>query len=278
MIDSHQHFWTLARDDYGWLEPGDTVLYRDFGPEDLAPLLEEAGIAQSVLVQAAPTVAETRYLLGVAEQTDWVAAVVGWVPLDRPGVEHTLDELAAKPKFRGVRPMIQDIPQDDWMLGEALTPGFCAVAERGLSLDALVRPRHLPHLLRLLERHPDLPVVLDHGGKPEIRAACFDDWARDMAQIASQTSACCKLSGLVTEAAPQGQWRSEDLRPYVAHLLECFGPERLMWGSDWPVVDLAGGFARWRQATHGLIEALADGERGAILGETAKRFYRLDSK
>jgi L-fuconolactonase len=201
--------------------------------------------------------------------------VVGWLPLDRPGVEGVLDDLAANPAFRGVRPMIQDIPNEDWMLGKALTPGLCALAERGLSLDALLKPRHLPNLLNLLHRHPDLQVVVDHAAKPEIRQGRFDAWATDMARIAAETNACCKLSGLVTEAAPE--WQCEDLRPYVAHLLECFGPERLMWGSDWPVVNLAGGFARWRDATQQLIEELGETERDAILGETARRFYRLDS-
>lgn len=273
MIDAHQHFWTLARDDYGWLEPSDAVLYRDFQPDDLGPLLERAGVARSVLVQAAPTVAETRYLLDLADRTDWVAAVVGWVPLERSGVERTLDELAANPAFRGVRPMIQDIPQDDWMLGHSLAPGFRALAERGLSLDALVKPPHLPHLLSVLQRHPDLRVVVDHAGKPEIGQRHFDDWANDIARLAAETSACCKLSGLVTEAAPD--WQTQDLRPYVAHLIECFGAERLMWGSDWPVVELAGGFARWREATHQLIEGLGESERRAILGGTAARFYCL---
>jgi L-fuconolactonase len=276
VIDSHQHFWTTARDDYGWLRQDDTVLYRDFGPDDLAPLIERAGVTSTVLVQAAPTVEETRYLLEIAERTDWVAAVVGWVALDGPDAEQTLDDLAAHPALRGVRPMIQDIPNDDWMLDEALTPGLRALAARDLCFDALVQPRHLGRLLRLLDRHPDLRVVVDHGAKPEIHAGAFDAWANDMASIARETSACCKLSGLVTEAGPS--WCSENLRPYVAHLTGCFGPERLMWGSDWPVVELAGGFHRWWATTDELLEGLRDDERAAILGGTARRFYRLEAR
>lgn len=275
MIDSHQHFWTTARGDYGWLKPEDEVLYRDFGPEDLMPLIERAGVANTVLVQAAPTVAETRYLLEIADRTDWIAAVVGWVALDEVGVEHTLDELAAHPALCGVRPMIQDVPDDDWMLGDALGSGLEALTERDLCFDALVLPRHLSRLLTLLERHPDLRVVVDHGAKPEIREGRFDDWAADIARIAGESSACCKLSGLVTEAGPS--WQPQDLLPYVTHLIECFGPERLMWGSDWPVVELAGGFDRWQAATHELLAGLNDEEREAILGATAKRFYRLEA-
>jgi len=276
VIDAHQHFWATARDDYGWLTPEDIVLYRDFQPQHLAPLIERAGITGTVLVQAAPSVAETRYLLQIADRTTWVAAVVGWVPLDDPGVEGTLDDLAGHPALRGVRPMIQDIPDDDWMLRDALTGGLRALAERSLGLDALVHPRHLSRLQRLLERHPDLRVVIDHGAKPEIHAGRFDEWADATARIAEQTSACCKLSGLVTEAGPG--WRGEDLRPYVAHLVECFGAARLMWGSDWPVVELAGGFERWRALSEELLEGLNDEERAAIFGGTAQGFYGIASE
>jgi len=279
MIDAHQHFWNLARDDYGWLTPDDPVLYRSYAPEDLAPLIERAGIARTVLVQAAPTLEETHYLLEVARHTEWVAGVVGWVDLEGPDVEQTLEDLASHAGFRGVRPMIQDIADDDWMLGESLTRGLRALAERDLSLDALVLPRHLPRLVRLLERHPDLRVVVDHAAKPQIQAGDFDPfdgWAADMARIADETSASCKLSGLVTEAAVA--WQTSDLYPYVAHLLECFGCERLLWGSDWPVVETAGGFARWRETTLELLGALSSPERAAILGHNAERFYRLSSK
>jgi L-fuconolactonase len=275
VIDSHQHFWTTSRSDYGWLAPDDPVLYRDFGPQDLTPLIAPKGIEQTVLVQAAPTVEETLYLLDIAQGTKWVAAVVGWVGLDEPGLEQVLDELAAQPAFRGVRPMIQDIADDAWMLGERVSTGLRALQARGLSFDALVHPRHLSRLLVLLERHPDLRVVIDHAAKPEIRTRSFDEWAAGIARIAAETRASCKLSGLVTEAGPS--WQSDDLRPYVAHLVECFGAERLMWGSDWPVVELAGGFDRWWETTEALLAGLSDNERASILGGTAARFYRIDS-
>jgi L-fuconolactonase len=274
MIDAHQHFWTIARKDYGWLTPEDAVLYRDYGPADLAPHLQPAGITQTVVVQAAPTVDETRYLLALADETPWVAGVVGWVDLGAPDVAHTLDALASHRLFRGVRPMIQDIADDDWMLGDALTAGFQALVERDLGFDALVLPRHLPRLLRLLGRHPDLRVVVDHGAKPAIRDGAFDDWAQDVARLARETGACCKLSGLVAEA--DAGWQEADLRPYAEHLLACFGPERLLWGSDWPVVELAGGFERWRRASNGLLAGISEPERDAVLGGSATRFYRLD--
>lgn len=275
MIDAHQHFWTIARDDYAWLSPDDAVLYRDFGPPDLAPLIAEADITQTVLVQAAPTLAETQYLLGMADATDWVGAVVGWAPLDAPEVEQALESLAAHPTLRGVRPMIQDNADDDWMLGDAVAVGLQALAGLGLRFDALVHPRHLGRLRELLRRHPDLRVVIDHGAKPEIAAGRFDAWAADMQAIARETDACCKLSGLLTEAAP-GAGRGE-LERYVSHLIECFGPERLMWGSDWPVVELAGGFRHWCAVSEALLAGLSEADRDAIRGETARRFYGLDA-
>jgi len=274
VIDAHQHFWTTARDDYGWLTPEDEILYRNFGPADLAPLIARAGITRTVLVQAAPTVAETEYLLGIADRTEWVAGVVGWVPLDHPDVGGTLDRLTARPGLLGVRPMIQDLPDDDWMLGAAAGEGLDALSERDLTFDALVLPRHLGRLRTLCERHPALRVVIDHAAKPEIRSGAFETWARDLEAIAEATQVCCKLSGLVTEAT--AGWQVDDLRRYVDFLIECFGPDRLMWGSDWPVVELAGGFDRWRETAHTLLAGLTPDERAAILGRTAVRFYHLD--
>lgn len=218
---------------------------------------------------------ETHTLLDIASRTDWVAAVVGWIPLDDPDASaRNLDELAPHPVFRGVRPMLQDLPDDRWMLGEALAPSFELLIESGLSFDALVRPPHLPHLLALMERHPDLPVVIDHGAKPSIAAGDRAGWSEPIARLARETDACCKLSGLVTEATPD--WSVDDLRPWFDHLLECFGPERLMWGSDWPVVELAGGLPPWWNATKTLLAPLDEHERHAILEGTARRFYHLD--
>jgi len=273
MIDAHQHFWTLARGDYDWLTADLPVLHRDFGPADLTPLLDASEIRRTVLVQAAPTVAETRHLIGIAETWDRIGAVVGWVDLADPAVETVLDELARHPVLRGIRPMIQDIADDDWMLGKAVDRGLRALVERGLRFEALVLPRHLSRLRVLLDRHPDLRVVVDHAAKPDIANRRFDDWAAALGRIAAESKACCKLSGLVTEAGPD--WRIDDLRPVVDHLLAHFGSDRLMWGSDWPVVELAGGFTRWRQTSLALLAALDAEAQTAILGGTAARFYGI---
>jgi 4-hydroxy-tetrahydrodipicolinate synthase len=183
-LDSHQHFWSLARGDYAWLTPDLEPLYRDFGPGDLEPLMREARVERTIVVQAAPTVAETRYLLGLADRTPWIAGVVGWIDLASRDAPRLLDDLQEHPAFRGVRPMIQDIPDPDWMLGAQLTPALGELERRSLTFDALVHPMHLPRLLRLLERHAELRVVVDHGAKPDIRGRALEPWARDLRRLA----------------------------------------------------------------------------------------------
>ncbi len=271
MIDAHQHFWRLDRGDYGWLGPALAPIYRDFSPDDLAPLLARHGIERTILVQAAPTVAETRFLLDVAARTPFVAGVVGWADFSAPDAAATIADLARDSRLVGLRPMVQDIADDDWLVRPELAPAFRALAAHGLVFDALVLPRHLPRLLVVAERHPDLAIVIDHLAKPEIRARRLDPWRAGMAALAARPNVFCKLSGLVTEAGPG--WTAADLRPYVAHVLAAFGPERLMWGSDWPVVDLAGGYDSWRAASLALFDGLSAAEREAVLGGTAARVY-----
>ena len=271
MIDAHQHFWRLDRGDYGWLGPALAPIYRDFSPDDLAPLLAPHGIARTILVQAAPTVAETRFLLDVAARTPFVAGVVGWADFSAPDAAATIADLAREARLVGLRPMVQDIADDDWLVRPGLAPAFRALAAHGLVFDALVLARHLPRLLVVAERHPDLAIVIDHLAKPEIRARRLDPWRAGMAALAARPNVFCKLSGLVTEAKPG--WTGADLRPYVAHVLAAFGPERLMWGSDWPVVDLAGGYDSWRAASLALLDGLSAAEREAVLGGTAARVY-----
>lgn len=271
-IDAHQHVWRVARGDYGWLTPDLTPLYRDYSLDDLRPHLARAGIGGTVLVQAAPTEAETRFMLDVARDSGGlVRAVVGWVEMSAPDAPDRIAALAADRRLRGIRPMIQDIPDPGWMLDRRLDPAVRALRELGLCLDALVKPPHLSNLRRLLARHPDLPVVIDHGAKPAIAAQRREPWATDIAAVARDTRAMCKLSGLVTEAGPD--WHAHDLRPYADHLLTCFGPARLMWGSDWPVVNLAGGYDRWRDVSDGLLAGLTPAERAAVEGGNAARFY-----
>lgn len=272
-IDAHQHFWQLARGDYGWLTPALAAIHRDFLPADLAPILARHGIARTILVQAAPTVAETRFLLDLARATPFVAGVVGWVDLGARDAPDVIGHLAADPLLVGLRPMVQDIADDDWLAAPALAPAFDAMVAHRLVFDALVLPRHLPRLARVVERHPALAVVIDHAAKPPIRDAArgLDPWRAALAELARAPGVACKLSGLVTEAAPD--WSVAALRPFVAHVLDAFSATRVLWGSDWPVVGLAGGYDRWHAATLALLADVATAERAAILGGNAVRTY-----
>jgi len=274
-VDAHHHVWSLARGDYGWLTPDLAPIYRDYTLADLAPLAAQAGIGTSVLVQAAPTVAETRFLLDTAGRSNGsVQGVVGWVDLAARNAIDTLRELAADPLLKSVRPMLQDMADPQWILRPEVAPALAALPSLGLRFDALVKPPQLPALLDLLGREPALDVVIDHGAKPEIAAARFEPWKSLLREAARHPRVHCKLSGLVTEAAPGAS--VDALRPYVDHLLDCFGVERLMWGSDWPVVELGGGYARWRAATLDLIAHVDAKGRDEILGGAARRFYALE--
>jgi L-fuconolactonase len=273
-VDAHQHFWRLARGDYGWLTADAfPTLYRDFGPRDLAPLLAAAGVEKTVLVQAAPTPAETTFLLELATTTPFVAGVVGWTDFEAPRAALAIEAMAANPKLLGLRPMLQDLEDDAWICRPQVAPALDALEDTGLRFDALVKPRHLPHLARLLAERPALRVVIDHGAKPDIASGNLAEWSAAIQAVARDSSAVCKLSGLVTEAAPG--WREADLRPYSDVLLEAFGPSRLMWGSDWPVVNHAGGYAVWRGAAEALTEKCDADGRDAIFGGTAQRFYGI---
>jgi len=274
-IDSHHHVWSLARGDYGWLTPALGDIYRDFGAEDLAPHLASAGIDGTVLVQAAATTAETTFMLDVADQTAFVRGVVGWIDFEDATSIETLRVFSQHPKFRGVRPLIQDIPDVDWMLRPELDWAFRAIIDLDITFDVLGHPRHLSNALTLLKRYPGMRAVLDHAMKPDIASGQFDDWALGMTRIAGETQACCKLSGLVTEAGRD--WTAASLRPYVAHVLKAFGPDRVMWGSDWPVLNLAGDYAGWHATAQALVADITGSEAASalIFGGTAERFYRL---
>jgi L-fuconolactonase len=270
-IDAHQHFWRLSRGDYGWLTPALADIYRDFVPADLAPLLAETGIQRTILVQAAPTAAETGFLLALAEHTPFVAGVVGWVDFVRPGVADEIAALATNPLLVGLRPMVQDIADDDWLVRPELAPAFEALVAHDLVLDALVQPRHLSRLLVVLDRHPRLAIVVDHAAKPDIANGRYDPWRVDIAAVAARPGTVCKLSGLVTEAGPG--WTVAALRPVVDHLLETFGAARLLWGSDWPVVTLAASYRSWFGAALEMTGHLGADERAAVLGGNAARVY-----
>lgn len=272
-IDAHQHFWTVRRDDYGWLTPKLEPLYRDFQPDDLAPLLAEGGIGRTILVQAAPTVAETRYLLQLAAGTESVAGVVGWIDMASDTAAGDLAELAEDPGLVGIRPMIHNIDDPAWIVRPELAAATQAFIDRGLRFDALVRPVHLPYLLEFLRRHPELKTVIDHGAKPDIAEGRWQPWADSISEIAETTGAYCKLSGLLTEAGPTQGY--DALEPYMDHLLAAFGPQRLMWGSDWPVLNLAGNYRDWLSIAERFLRRLGDAEQADILGGNAARFYRV---
>lgn len=276
-IDAHQHFWKLARGDYRWLTPALAPLYRDFGPQDLAPLRERHGIDGTVLVQAADSVAETEYLLALADAEPAILGVVGWVDFEARDAADTLDRLARHKKLVGVRPMIQDIADECWMLRDNLSAAFSALVELDLAFDALVKPQHLRPLLELVERHPELRFVVDHGAKPKVAAgnawSGLREWRDNLRALAAHPRSACKLSGLVTEASPT--WSDADIAPFAHTLVELFTPQRTLWGSDWPVVELAGGYSRWHESAHALFSGLHPGEQRALFGAAAVDFYGL---
>lgn len=273
-IDAHQHFWKLERGDYRWLTPDLTPLHRDFLPQHLRPLLRRAGVRKTVLVQAADSLAETRYLLSLADQEDFIAAVVGWVDMEDAAIPTLLAELAENTCFVGVRPMLQDIAEIDWMLSPRLQPAFAALQRLGLTFDALVKPVHLDNLLVLLRRHPGLAVVIDHAAKPDIANGGNGSWRARMRELAAFDNCYCKLSGLLTEAGDNAQ--PAQIQPYVEFLLECFGARKLMWGSDWPVLNLAGSYQGWRRMCEGFVARLSAADRERVFGGTAAAFYGLD--
>jgi L-fuconolactonase len=270
-IDAHQHFWQIARADYGWLTPALGPIHRDFGPADLAPLLARHGITGTILVQAAPTEAETRFLLGIAARTTFVAGVVGWTDFDALDVTRRIAALAADPLLLGLRPMVHDIDDEAWLARPALAPAFEAMIAHDLVFDALLKPEHIPAALSLLGRHPGLAVVIDHAAKPDLVTRDLAAWREGITALAAYPQALCKLSGLVTEAA--AGWTIETLRPAVEHLLESFGPGRLIFGSDWPVVTLRADYSRWFETASALLSHCSEGEREAIFGGNAARTY-----
>jgi len=275
IIDAHQHFWQLSRGDYGWLTPEAGALYRDYLPDDLAPLLKEHGVGATVLVQAAATEAESRFLLRIAGEHAFIAGVVGWVDFEAADVGERIAALATAGagKLKGLRPMIQDITDPRWIARSSLDAAFEALVAHELVFDALVRPVHLEALRERLLRHPRLRAVLDHAGKPDIARGALAPWAAALERLAGDTPICCKLSGLLTEAGTRRS--TADLTPWVAQLFGSFGAERMLWGSDWPVLNAAGSYGEWLGLTQQLIERCAPGRAAQVLSGTAHRLYRL---
>ena len=274
-IDAHQHFWDIHRLDYGWLTPDLTGLYRNFLPRNLRPHLSEHRVDRTVLVQAAPSLAETEYLLELYRENDFIAGVVGWVDLDTDDAPRHIDRLIKGGGLLGLRPMLQDIPDDAWMLRPRVVENLAYLRDAGLSLDLLIQVRHLDKVPALLDAVPGLRTVIDHAAKPDIAERQWHPWDQGMTRIAGYENVLCKLSGLITEAAPE-TWHASDLKPYVEHLVEAFGTRRVMFGSDWPVCNLAGSYRDVVEALEGALpDSLGPVEIRRVFGGNAADFYRI---
>jgi L-fuconolactonase len=275
-IDAHHHLWRLSTGfDYAWLNtPALAPIRRDYLPEDLAPHLKSCGIERSIVVQTQHNLAENTWALELAERHPFISGVVGWVDLASVDCERQVSEVREHPRFVGVRHVTQDEPDDDFIVRPEVIRGLQCLERVGLPFDLLFYVRHLRHVPTLARLLPNLPMVIDHLAKPNIKEHRLDNWLPDLRASARFPNIFCKLSGMVTEADWSG-WSSDDLRPYVQIALEEFGPDRLMFGSDWPVCELAGSYER---VYHGLVEALgpiSESERSAIFGGTAARFYHV---
>jgi len=274
-IDAHQHYWKTERNDYGWLTPETGLLYKDYLPEQLHGHLNKHAIDRTIVVQAAPTVEETEFLLSLCEQDPTLAGVVGWIDLEADDFRETYARLRQNPYFVGIRPMLQDLPDDRWILRPKVLEALQVLAADRFAIDLLAKPRHLPHIVELLERVPDLHAVVDHIAKPFIKDRIMEPWGEHIRQIAAYGNVFCKLSGMVNEA--DTDWKPDDFVPYVRHVVEAFGPDRLLFGSDWPVCLLAASYDQ----VIGLVQqtlpsTLTADELEAIFGGNAIRFYGLD--
>jgi L-fuconolactonase len=274
MIDSHQHYWSVSRDDYGWLTTEQGILYRDYMPNDLRPELDRLGIRRTIAVQAAPTVEETHFLLGLSDADATIAGVVGWLDFESEGFEKQLNELQKHPKFVGVRPMIQDKP-DDWILQRDVVANIRILERRQVPIDLQLRPRLMPAILELIRHVPKLYGVVDHLAKPDIWSGAWQPWAQQIEELAGYPHIMAKLSGMVPEK--EGQlWTPEQIEPYAKHVIQAFGPKRIMFGSDWPVCLLSAQY----EDVFRLVESLLPAEwnyeqRIDVFGRNAARFYNV---
>jgi L-fuconolactonase len=276
IVDAHQHYWQPSRGDYGWLAGAPAPLQRAFLPDDLREQRNAAGVMFSVLVQAAPSEEETRFLFDVAQSDPAVIGVVGWVDMEVDDVEARVDALIRDGKglLRGIRPMVQDIADPAWLSRPSLDRAFDYLEARGLRFDALTDMPQFPALLQRLQRHPRLKVVLDHAGKPAIGATDIASWRRWIDEFSQHTQLHCKFSGLLTQL--ENGAREDAVEPYVEHLFARFGAERLIWGSDWPVLTMQANFKHWLDLALSLTERYATGSQADVFGANAARFYALD--
>jgi L-fuconolactonase len=272
-IDAHQHFWTYNHRDFGWIDESMASIRRDFLPADLEPQLKENGFHGSVLVQVRQTLEETRWMLELAENNPFILGVVGWVDLRSPRLSAELESFAGNPKLVGIRHIVQS-EADDFLLQPDFLHGISLLEEFDLAYDILIYTQHLPIAAEFVERFPRQRFVLDHLAKPPIKSGAVDLWARGLRKLASFPNVCAKVSGLVTEA-DWSAWKPEDIQPYVDVAFECFGPSRLMIGSDWPVCTVAASYSQVASLVRDYLSRYEPEEREAVLGGNAAKFWQL---
>lgn len=273
-LDAHQHFWKYSPDEYGWINDAMAVLRRDFLPQDLNPLLAAEGFDGSIAVQARQSIEETRWLLELAAQNDIVKGVVGWVDLRSPDLPAQIEQFTQSGKLVGVRHVVQDEPDDEFMLRSDFRNGIARLHDFDLAYDILIYPRQLSAAAKLVREFPEQRFVLDHIAKPLIAEGRMDPWDREIRELAKAENVWCKLSGMVTEARWQ-EWKPDDFGPYLDVVLNAFGPARLMIGSDWPVCTVAGTYSRTMSLVRDYIKQLTSSEQEGILGANCARFYQV---
>lgn len=273
-IDSHHHLWAYNEADYGWMNDEMAVIKKDHLPNDLKDVLATVGFDGSVVVQARQSLEETRWLLKMADENPEIKGVVGWVDLRSEELKSQLEEFASHPKFVGVRHVVQDEPEDDFIIGYAFVKGIELLESYNLVYDILIFPRQLPYASQLVARFPDTTFVLDHIAKPHIKDDELAAWASDIYELAMSSNVYCKVSGMVTEADWKN-WKPADFIPYLDVVFDAFGTERIMIGSDWPVCRLGGEYAEVMNIVIDYIKDRSESEKQAILGGNAVEAYKL---
>lgn len=274
-IDSHQHFWDIQRFKYEWMSPSDKILYRNFLPDSFESILEKNGIEKTVAVQAHQSLEETRWLLNLADEFELIGGVVGWVDLKNDDLENQLDEFSNYPKFKGVRHIVQDEPDEKWIIDAKVLNGINKLAKYDLTYDILIFPKHLQYIPKVIESCPEVRFVIDHLAKPPIASGEISDWKKDLEKVAQFPHVFCKLSGLVTEANHQS-WKPVDLQPYVETAIELFGSERIMFGSDYPVCLLASDYQTVLETYQSFLQKFNEDEKRKVMRENAIKFYNLE--
>lgn len=273
-IDAHHHLWRYSREEYGWIDDEMAALRRNFLPEDLRVEMRSASIDGAVTVQARQTMEETRWLLDLADKNQEIYGVVGWAPIADERFPAALEELSTHPMLKGLRHVVQAEPDDNFLLRDDFSRGIGALRGTGLVYDILIYERQLPQAIRFVDQHPEQTFVLDHIAKPRVRDGVLEPWRTQLRELARREHVACKLSGVVTEANWK-QWNLESLDPYLDAVVEAFGPERILAGSDWPVCLVACGYAQWFRVLEQYLGGFSQTERDAIFGGNAQRIYRL---